>query len=47
MADGWFAAIELLLVFGGVAAWIVWELRSLKRYEKPNDKRSKDKDLPS
>jgi hypothetical protein len=31
MADGWFAAIELLLVFGGVMAWIVWELRSLKR----------------
>jgi hypothetical protein len=41
MADGWFAAIELLLVFGGVAAWIVWELRSLKRY----DRERKDKDM--
>ena len=43
MADGWFAAIELLLVFGGVMAWIVWELRSLRR-----DKRErKDKDAQS
>jgi hypothetical protein len=31
MADGWFAAVELLLVFGGVMVWIAWELRSLKR----------------
>ena len=33
MADGWFAAIELLLVFGGVMAWIAWGLRSLKRHK--------------
>jgi hypothetical protein len=41
MADGWFAAIELLLVFGGVMAWIAWELRSLKR-AKGRDKDRKD-----
>ena len=33
MADGWFAAIELLLVFGCVMVWIAWELRSLKRHK--------------
>ena len=42
MADGWFAAIELLLVFGGVMAWIAWELRSLKR-AKGRDLNSKNK----
>ena len=42
MADGWFAAIELLLVFGGVMAWIAWELRSLKRAKGRNPD-SKDK----
>jgi hypothetical protein len=43
MADGWFAAIELLLVFGGVMAWIAWELRSLKR----DERKRKDKDAQS
>jgi hypothetical protein len=46
MADGWFAAIELLLVFGGVAAWITWELQSLKRHDR-HERERKDKDLRS
>jgi hypothetical protein len=46
MADGWFAAIELLLVFGGVMVWIAWELRSLKRPPRAERKRE-DKDVNS
>jgi hypothetical protein len=42
MADGWFAAVELLLVFGGVMIWIAWELRSLKRPPHGERKRKDD-----
>jgi hypothetical protein len=44
MADGWFAAVELLLVFGGVMVWIAWELRSLKRLSR-GDRKRKDKNV--
>lgn len=30
--------IELLLVFGSVAAWTIWELISLRRYRRRREK---------
>ena len=32
--SGWFGLIELLLVFGLVLGWGLWELRGARRYKR-------------
>jgi hypothetical protein len=34
--------IEVVLIFGGVLAFGIWQLRALKRQEKPSSTDSKD-----
>jgi hypothetical protein len=39
--------IELILVFGLAAAFVVWQLWDLKRYDKGGAKHGSDKDTPN
>jgi len=38
--SGWIALVELLLVFGGLMAFGVWQLHSLKRDRRKRDDES-------
>lgn len=34
MSSGWFALVEMLLVFGGVLGWAIYQIRSVSRTAK-------------
>lgn len=36
---GWYGITELLLVFGLVLGWGLWELRSMRRYKREQAER--------
>jgi hypothetical protein len=36
MSTGWLVLAEGILVFGGLLAFTIWQLRSLKRMEREN-----------
>jgi hypothetical protein len=43
MPDGWFAVAEMLLVFGGVLGFAVWQIVSVNRASR-EDRRRRDED---
>lgn len=44
MSAGWFALVEMLLVFGGVLGWAIYQIRSVSRASEEDAKRPKRND---